>query len=114
VASRPFYCLLSFAVGAEPIAIGVLLYWPETNELFLQFRESFQDIASPDDQEVLALLSDDLAAKAAELEPLVLVAYLEDTFSNTILISSRFELDSNAQAEPSAVLEILFSTLVKQ
>lgn len=84
------YSILQFAApGRPPRNIGVLLLDPGPDRVEVLLRESFDDIADPDDREVLEYLEDDLQAKAREMGGEGLLRYLEDILSNAILISGR-------------------------
>lgn len=74
--------------GRRAENFGVLLLDPESDSLYPKFREDYY-VADPDDAEVLALLPDDLRAKARELGGGQLLAHFEDTLSNTLQVTDR-------------------------
>jgi hypothetical protein len=109
VDSTAFYSVLTFRSGlAAPQPIGLILYWPPTEEVYLCFRHSFEDIADPDDVEVLELLGDDLVHKFAEHGGLKTIEMFEDTLSNAIGISERHKISVLQAQSPSALLDQLF------
>jgi SOS-response transcriptional repressor LexA len=69
--------------------IGVLLQDPETDRLHLRLRRDLDSLAAEEDLEVLSALSDDLAAKAAEMGAEKLFEYLESALSGSIQITDR-------------------------
>ena len=68
-----------------PRNIGVLLIDRATGRGWLRLRDHFDDIADPDDAEVLEALEEDLQGRASA----ELLESLEDTFSNAIRVSAR-------------------------
>src|SRR5690242_8662268 len=85
---RAEYSILEICLPAQkPAPFGVLLIDPESDHVYQRFRE---DVApDPDDSEVLAALPEDLAAKAREMGGEKLLAWFEDSLSNTLRISDR-------------------------
>ena len=85
---RAEYSILEICLPAQkPAPFGVLLIDPESDRVYQRFRE---DVApDADDAEVLAALPDDLAAKAREMGGETLLAWFEDSLSNTLRISDR-------------------------
>jgi phage repressor protein C with HTH and peptisase S24 domain len=77
--------------GSEPVRAGVLLLDPVGNRLYARLRRDWESIA-PGEAEVLELLEGDLAAKSAELGGTKLLAYLEESLSNTLTITDRREV----------------------
>ncbi len=68
---------------------GVLLIDTAEDRLHHKLRRDWNEIAEPDDAEVLEALDDDLAAKAAEFGAERCVSYLEESLSNVLRISAR-------------------------
>jgi SOS-response transcriptional repressor LexA len=79
------YSTVHADLGDGPEAIGVLLQDPETDRLYLRFRRDLEDA----DDEVLALLGDDLESKAAEMGAERLISWLEENASNFVTITDR-------------------------
>jgi hypothetical protein len=105
-----FYNVLRFAPpDGDAIAIGVLVYDPAADQLFMRFRSDWKRIYE-EDVEILHLLAEDLTAKIQELGALQMLEHLEDTLSNAILISERHELPPGADAKRE--LETLYASLV--
>lgn len=73
--------------GAETIA--VLLEDPEADALYVKFRRDWDEIADPEDAEVLQALAYDLAAQAREHGAEAVLDRLEDTASNALRVSDR-------------------------
>src|SRR5579864_6393903 len=71
------------------VNLGVLLYDPERDALFLRFRRELDSLAEGDDFDVLSALADDLAAKAAELGAEKLLEYLESTLAGSLRVTDR-------------------------
>ncbi len=84
------YLILQFAPPGRPTRnIGILLLDTAADRVVPRLRDNFEEIADPEDQELLALLEDDLRAKASETGGEEFLRYLEDTLSNTLLITQR-------------------------
>ena len=85
---RAEYSILEIRLPAQkPAPFGVLLIDPESDHVYQRFRE---DVApDADDAELLAALPEDLAAKAREMGGEKLLAWFEDSLSNTLRISDR-------------------------
>jgi SOS-response transcriptional repressor LexA len=84
------YSVLQAALPGRSLDnIGVLLLNPSSDRLQLRLRRRFEEIAGPDDCEVLELLEEDLEAKASEMGGEALLRYLEDTLSSTLRITDR-------------------------
>ena len=69
----------------QPRNIGVLLVDPATGRGWVRLRDRFDDIADPDDAEVLEALEDDLRERASA----GLLKSLEDCLSNAVRVSAR-------------------------
>jgi len=74
--------------GEGPTAIGILLQDPATDRLYVRLRRDFDEIAG-EDAEVFEALKDDLEVKAAEMGAERLLAWLEETASNTVRVTDR-------------------------
>ncbi len=87
---RGVYALLEAVLpGRPPHAIGVLLVDPESDRLWLRMRQSYDDLADPEDAEVLESLEEDIRARAAEWGAERYLASLEDSLSNTVRVGER-------------------------
>ncbi len=86
--SRAEYSVVEVCLpGRKPMPFGILLLDPETDRVYLRFRDL--EGASADDAEVLALVPEDLEAKAREMGGARLLAWLEDTLSGTLRVTDR-------------------------
>jgi SOS-response transcriptional repressor LexA len=86
------YMLLTLELpGADRINAGVLLEDPSTDRLWVRLRRDWEQFA-PEEAEVLAALEYDLTSKSNEMGATQLLAYLEDTLSNTLRVTGRNEL----------------------
>jgi len=84
------YALLEVALpGREPEPAGVLLFDPSEGRLEARLRRDWEQIAEPEDAELLELLDRDLEARVAEMGAGSLLEHLEDTLSNVLRISGR-------------------------
>jgi hypothetical protein len=101
------YSVLQFVPpGGESVTIGVIVFDPVAPRLVFRLREDYATFSAPDDGEVLAELSDDLYEQAKIMGAEALLLYLEDTLSNTILISERHPIPLDGDAD--VVAEELF------
>jgi SOS-response transcriptional repressor LexA len=73
----------------RPVNFGVLLYDPATGELHYRFRDDLEDLAGPEDAEVLSLLSEDLSVRLREMGGRQVLEWLEDSLSNVLRIADR-------------------------
>jgi hypothetical protein len=79
------YALLEAALpGRAPRNIGVLLIDPENDRAFLRLRPGFDDIAEPDDAEVLEALGQHLRDCASDMGAAAFLDWLEDAASNAV------------------------------
>jgi SOS-response transcriptional repressor LexA len=83
-----YMILTSELPGEGPKNAGVLLEDPSTDRLWVRLRRDWEEFA-PEEAEVLAAIEDDLTAKAQEMGAAQLLGYLEDTLSNTLLVTGR-------------------------
>jgi hypothetical protein len=107
------YSILQFVPpGGGPATIGVIVFDPVVPRLVFRLREDWATLNAPDDAEVLAALSDDLYEQAKIMGAEALLLYLEDTLSNTILISERrpIPLDGDADVVADELFRIHAST----
>jgi SOS-response transcriptional repressor LexA len=105
------YVLLEAALPGRVVRnIGVLLIDPGTDRAFFRMRASFDDVAEPDDAEVLDALADHIRDCASEMGASAFLDYLEDTASNAIRISDRRTVEVDAF---SRVVERLYSENVE-
>jgi hypothetical protein len=65
-----------------------MLYVPEDDRLYCQFRKEWNDF-SAEAIEALRELADDFAAKATEMGGGEVLRYMEDSLSNTLRITER-------------------------
>jgi SOS-response transcriptional repressor LexA len=77
--------------GAGRINAGVLLEDPSTDRLWVRLRRDWEEFV-PEEAEVLAAMEYDLLAKAEEMGATQLLGYLEDTLSNTLLVTDRHDV----------------------
>jgi SOS-response transcriptional repressor LexA len=84
------YVILESALpGRAPSNIGILLLDPSSGRPWLRMRERFDDLADPEDAEVLEVLEADLRARLAESGAEAYLAWLEDRCSNVLRLSER-------------------------
>ena len=106
------YALISVALpGRQQRTVGVLVHDPGSGETRLKLRDSFDDIAGPEDAEVLAHLAEDLEARLRDSGGAELHGWMEETFSNVVRISER---EAIACSSLEAALERLFEENVEQ
>jgi SOS-response transcriptional repressor LexA len=90
---RGAYLLLEAALPQRPPqTLGVLLLDPDRNRLWLRMRQSYHQLADPEDAEVLEALEGDIQARAAEMGADAYIASLEDSLSNALRLSGRYEV----------------------
>ena len=84
------YVLLDAALPErEPQTIGVFLIDPSQDRAWVRMRANYDDLAAPEDAEVLAALEEDIRARAAESGAEALLRSLEDSLSNVLRVSER-------------------------
>jgi len=84
------YVTLEVALpGREPEPAGVILYDASDERLEARLRRDWDEIADPEDAELLELVEQDLAAKVAEMGAGAVLKHLEETLSNVLRISQR-------------------------
>jgi phage repressor protein C with HTH and peptisase S24 domain len=106
------YVLLEAHLPDRPARnIGVYLVDPATDRLWLRMRQDYQEIAEPDDVEVLEALEEDFRARAAELGAEAFLKSLEDSLSNVLRTGERQRIEVDAF---SRVLDRLFDGNVEK
>lgn len=84
------YLLLDAALpGRAPQTIGVILHDPAAGRIGIKLRRDWEEVAGPGEAEVFESLEAGLGEKARELGAGPFLAWLEDTFSNSIRVSGR-------------------------
>jgi hypothetical protein len=97
--------------GYERVPIGILLYLPDRDQLWMRFREDYSQIVGEDDDlAVLRLLAQDLADKAGQMGSKEVLTWLEDTLSNTLQISERMPVSDMTSSKTT--LDHLFARIV--
>ncbi len=83
--------LVEAAVPGQPACVvGVLLLDPEANRLRLRFRRDWDELfTDPEDVEYFAALEQDLEARAGEAGAGEMLRQLEDSLSNSVLVTER-------------------------
>lgn len=91
------YVLLDAALpGRVACPVGVLLLDPAGGRFWLRMRSHYEDLADPDDAEVLESLEEDIRRHAAEIGPQAYLASLEDSLSNVLRVSERHSVAVDA------------------
>jgi SOS-response transcriptional repressor LexA len=81
------YMILSLELpGGGRMNAGVLLEDPSNDRLLIRMRRDWDEFA-PDEAEVLSAIEYDLTSKAQEMGATRLLEYLQDTLSNTLLVT---------------------------
>ena len=76
--------------GATACVVGVLLLDPKTGDLHLRFRRDWDELfADLEDVEYFGALEDDLTARAGAIGGRELLEELEDSASNSLLVTDR-------------------------
>jgi SOS-response transcriptional repressor LexA len=106
------FVLLEAALPARPPQnIGVFLLDPGTNRAWIRLRDRYDDLADPDDAEVLEALSEDLENRCAESGARACLEFLEDTLSNALRVGERQAIAVDAF---SRVLDRLYEEHVEK
>lgn len=82
--------------GQAPENIGVLLIDPAADRGWVRLRPRFDDIADPQDAEVLETLESDIVRKLEESGAEAYLQSLEDSLSNVLRIGERREVEVDA------------------
>ncbi len=72
--------------GANPVAIGVMLYTPSSGELQLRLRQDWESFVPEDEMDYVTAMADDLTARIKEPG---LLEWLEDNCSHILRLSAR-------------------------
>jgi len=84
------YLILELSVpGRSPVNVGVLLLDPAADRVYVKLRADWDQVADPEDAEVLAHLEEDLERQSRELGGEAFLRMLEDTLSNALRIGGR-------------------------
>src|SRR5438105_10708259 len=84
------YLLIELArPGEPPRSIGVLLRDMATGRVYSKVREHWDEIADPEEAELLEALNRDFRAKIDEMGGDAFLLSLEDSLSNTLQLSRR-------------------------
>ncbi len=84
------FSLLQLALPARAVVnIGVFLLDPAADRLYMKLRSDWSGVAGLDDVEVLEALSGDFDTKIGEMGGEAFLRSLEDTLSNSLLITNR-------------------------
>ena len=84
------YVLLDVVLPQRPAHhIGVFLMDPASDRAWLRMRAHYDDLADPDDVEVLAALEEDIRNRTAEIGAEAFLASLEDSLSNVLRVGRR-------------------------
>jgi phage repressor protein C with HTH and peptisase S24 domain len=97
--------------GRPPHNVGVLLIDPATNRGWVRLRESYGDIAGPDDAEVLAAVAGEMQARIDERGAAEYLGALEDSLSNVLRVSERQNVAVDAFTR---VLDCLYNEHVER
>jgi phage repressor protein C with HTH and peptisase S24 domain len=101
------YAVLEAALpGQAPENIGILLIDPAADRGWVRLRSSFEDVAEPEDAEVLEALEPHIQQSLEESGAEAYLATLEDSLSNVVRVSERREVEVDAF---SRVLDRLYS-----
>jgi SOS-response transcriptional repressor LexA len=86
--------------GRSAQTVGVLLLDPATGRVYARLVDHWDDLAEPEDAEVLALLAEDFQVKIAEMGGRAFLESLEDSLSHVLRVSPRetVAVDSFARA----------------
>jgi phage repressor protein C with HTH and peptisase S24 domain len=97
IARTGTYVLLEVVLPQRPTRnIGVILIDPAADRAWIRMRQSYRELAAPEDAEVLDALAGDMRNRAAELGAMAFLELLEDTLSNTLRVTERQSVDVDA------------------
>lgn len=84
------YVLLDAALPEHPLhKIGVLLLDTAGNRCWVRMRQHYEDLADPEDAEVLEALEEEMREHAREMGAERYLLWLEDSLSNSVRVSER-------------------------
>jgi phage repressor protein C with HTH and peptisase S24 domain len=87
------FSLLQLALpGKSPRNIGIFLLDTEGGRLYKKLRRGWKSIAGPEDVEILERLDEDFGARIEELGGEPFLRSLEDSLSNSLLITDRSDV----------------------
>lgn len=87
---RGVYAILQAALPSRPLTnVGILLLDPARDQLYMRLRPDLEQLAEPEDAEVLALIEEDFEQKLEEMGGEVFLRFLEDTLSNVLRMTDR-------------------------
>ena len=87
---RGVYAILQAELPSRPLTnIGILLLDPANDKLYMRLRTDLEQLAEPEDAEVLALIEEDFEQKLEEMGGEVFLRFLEDTLSNVLRLTGR-------------------------
>ena len=105
------YVLLEACLPQRPPqTIGVFLLDASADRAWIRLRRNYDDLAEPDDAEVLQAIEEDLRKRAGEMGAAAWLEWLEDTFSNVLQLSDREAIQVDAF---SRALERLYGEYVE-
>jgi phage repressor protein C with HTH and peptisase S24 domain len=108
---RGVYSILQAALPSRPVAnIGILLLDPVRDKLYMRLRMDLDQLAEPEDAEVLTLIEEDFEQKLEEMGGEVFLRFLEDTLSNVLRLTNRQNV---IVSDFSRDLDKLFATHVQ-
>ncbi len=87
---RGVYAILQAALPSRPLTnVGILLLDPARDKLYMRLRPDLEQLAEPEDAEVLTLIEEDFEQKLEEMGGEVFLRFLEDTLSNVLRMTDR-------------------------
>jgi SOS-response transcriptional repressor LexA len=87
---RGVYAILQAELPSRPLTnIGILLLDPANDKLYMRLRSDLEQLAEPEDAEVLTLIEEDFEQKLEEMGGEVFLRFLEDTLSNVLRLTGR-------------------------
>ncbi len=120
-ARKAQYLVLELTLPGRPkLNAGVLLFDPSAGRLYARLRTDWDQVADPDDAEVLEAVERELKGRAAEIGGGEVLAQIEDSFSNVLRTAGREEIAvgdfekaleklyrRHVAGEPAAPVEVL-------
>lgn len=84
------FVILRLSLPQRPVHnIGILLYDPQSGQVFPKLREDWDDLAEKGDAALLRHLRHDIELKIREMGGDTLLRHFEDTLSNSLLVTER-------------------------